>query len=117
MKLLIRNIARTTTEAELRAIFEAYGKVQSCSLVMDKATGKSKGFGFVEMPKPGDAKAARKNLNGKDVAGSKIRVVAIGAVAAYNYYGSQKTGKFTKEEQEAWNKQKKEASASASASK
>eukprot|EP00563_Minutocellus_polymorphus_P002007 CAMPEP_0181040012 /NCGR_PEP_ID=MMETSP1070-20121207/10811_1 /TAXON_ID=265543 /ORGANISM="Minutocellus polymorphus, Strain NH13" /LENGTH=66 /DNA_ID=CAMNT_0023117973 /DNA_START=22 /DNA_END=222 /DNA_ORIENTATION=+ len=41
-------------------------------------------------------------------------VVAIGAVAAYNYYGSQKTGKFTKEEQEAWNKQKKEASASAS---
>jgi len=74
MKLLIRNIARTTTEAELRAIFEAYGKVQSCTLVMDKATGKSKGFGFVEMPKPGDAKAARKNLNGKDVAGSKIRV-------------------------------------------
>lgn len=74
MKLLIRNLARTTTEAELRAIFEAYGKVQSCTLVRDKETGESKGFGFVEMPRPGDARAARKNLNGIDVAGRKIRV-------------------------------------------
>ena len=74
MKLLIRNLARTTTEAELRAMFEAYGTVQSCSLVMDKVTGNSKGFGFVEMPKPGDARAAMKHLNGIDVAGSKIRV-------------------------------------------
>lgn len=74
MKLLIRNLARTTTEAELRAMFEAHGMVQSCNLVMDKVTGDSKGFGFVEMPKPGEAKAAMKNFNGKDVAGSKIRV-------------------------------------------
>jgi len=74
MKLLIRNLARTTTEAELRAMFEIYGAVQSCTLVMEKASGASKGFGFVEMPKQGDAKAAMKNLNGKDVAGRKIRV-------------------------------------------
>ena len=74
MKLLIRNLARTTTEAELRAMFEAHGTVQSCTLVMDKVTNKSKGFGFVEMPKPGEAKTAMKNLNGKDVAGNKIRV-------------------------------------------
>lgn len=74
MKLLIRNLARTTTEAELRAMFEAHGAVQSCILVMDKETGSSKGFGFIEMPKPGDAKAAMKSLNGKDVAGNKIRV-------------------------------------------
>ncbi|MCW8955918.1 MAG: RNA-binding protein [Gammaproteobacteria bacterium] len=74
MKLLIRNLARTTTEAELRAIFEAQGTVQSCTLVMDKATGLTKGFGFIEMPRPGEAKAAMKNLNGKEVAGSKIRV-------------------------------------------
>ncbi|MCP3672135.1 MAG: RNA-binding protein [Gammaproteobacteria bacterium] len=74
MKLLIRNLARTTTEAELRVMFEAYGSVQSCTLVIDKASGVSKGFGFVEMPKQGDAKASMKNLNGKDVAGSKIRV-------------------------------------------
>jgi RNA recognition motif-containing protein len=74
MKLLIRNLARTTTEAELRELFEAYGIVQSCSLVIDKKSGGSKGFGFVEMPRPGDAKAAMKNLNGTDVAGNKIRV-------------------------------------------
>jgi len=74
MKLLIRNLARSTTETELQTLFETYGKVQSCKLVIDKKTGQSKGFGFIEMPSPGQAKAATKNLNGEDVAGSKIRV-------------------------------------------
>lgn len=74
MKLLIRNLPRTTTEAELRALFAEHGAVQSCTLVIDKETGASKGFGFVEMPKPGEAKAAIKLLNGLDIAGSKIRV-------------------------------------------
>jgi RNA recognition motif-containing protein len=74
MKLLIRNLARTTTEEELRAMFEAYGTVQSCTLVIDKETGNSKGFGFVEIPKQGEAKEAVSTLNGKEVAGSKIRV-------------------------------------------
>ncbi|MBT3811465.1 MAG: RNA-binding protein [Gammaproteobacteria bacterium] len=74
MKILIRNLTRNTTEAEFKALFEPYGTVQSCTLVLDKDTGISKGFGFVEMPKIGEAKAAMKNLNGKDVAGSKIRV-------------------------------------------
>jgi RNA recognition motif-containing protein len=74
MKLLVRNLARSTTEAELKEMFEAFGRVQSCNLVMDQKSGTSKGFGFVEMPKPGEAKAAMKNLNGKDVAGNKIRV-------------------------------------------
>lgn len=74
MKLLIRNLSRTTTEVELKALFEAYGKVQSCSLVMDSKTGLSKGFGFVEMPKPGEAKAAMKSTNGSELNGSTIRV-------------------------------------------
>lgn len=74
MKLLIRNLARTVSENELRAMFEEYGSVQSCSLVIDKDTQQSKGFGFVEMPKPGEAKAAIKVLNGQEIAGSKIRV-------------------------------------------
>lgn len=74
MKLLIRNLARKTTEAELSALFAASGHVQSCNLVLDKKTGGSKGFGFVEMPKPGEAKAAMKTLNGKMVDGNKIRV-------------------------------------------
>ena len=74
MKLLIRNLARSTTENELLAMFGVHGTVQSCSLVLDKLTQKSKGFAFIEMPKPGEAKAAMKNLNGKDIAGNRIRV-------------------------------------------
>ena len=74
MKLIIRNLDRSTTEDELNALFQKYGTVQSCDLVMDKATGDSKGFAFVEMPKPGEAKSAMKNLNNKNVANSKIRV-------------------------------------------
>lgn len=74
MKLLVRNLARTTTEAELQSLFEPFGAVQSCNLVMDKATGASKGFGFIEMPKHGEAKAAMKTLNGQEIAGRKIRV-------------------------------------------
>ncbi|MGF1764378.1 RNA recognition motif domain-containing protein [Aliivibrio kagoshimensis] len=74
MKLLVRNLARTTTEEELQHMFETHGTVQSCSLVIDQATGKSKGFAFVEMPKAGEAKAATKALNGTSVAGNKLRV-------------------------------------------
>ncbi|MBQ0719151.1 MAG: RNA-binding protein [Gammaproteobacteria bacterium] len=74
MKLLVRNLPRTTTETELQALFTEHGSVQSCSLVMDGETGLSKGFGFVEMPKQGEAKAAMKQLNGREIAGSKIRV-------------------------------------------
>ena len=74
MKLLIRNLSRQTTESTIRQMFENYGSVQSCTLIIDKETGESKGFGFVEMPNPGEAKAAMKSLNGNDVDGSKIRV-------------------------------------------
>jgi RNA recognition motif-containing protein len=74
MKLLIRNLARTTTESELLALFSAFGHVQACDLVLDKASGLSKGFGFVEIPKAGEAKAAMKELNGKLVDGNKLRV-------------------------------------------
>ena len=74
MKILVRNVARDITETQLCSMFEIYGKIQSCSIVLDKETGKSKGFGFVEMPKSGEARAAIKNLNGKEVNGSKLRI-------------------------------------------
>jgi len=74
MKILVRNLSRETTQAELLALFEAYGSVQYCKLVMDKLTGKTKGFGFVEMPRPGEARAAIKSLNYHDVGGNRIRV-------------------------------------------
>ena len=74
MKLIIRNLDRTTTEESLNALFTDIGLVQSCNLVMDKATGKSKGFAFVEMPKVGEAKIAIGKLNNMELDGSKIRV-------------------------------------------
>ena len=74
MKLLIRNLDRSTTEEELKGLFQEFGTVQSCNLVMDRDSGASKGFGFVEMPKSGEAKAAIKNLNNKTVGSNKIRV-------------------------------------------
>lgn len=74
MKLLVRNLDRETTEDELNSAFSNYGKVQSCSIVREKTNGLSKGFGFVEMPKPGDAKAAVKQLNDSKLGANKIRV-------------------------------------------
>ncbi len=74
MKLIIRNLSRSTTEEEVKALFQEYGTVQYCDLVTDKSSGGSKGFAFVEMPKPGEAKAATKNLNNMTVGGNKIRV-------------------------------------------
>jgi RNA recognition motif-containing protein len=74
MKLIVRNLDRATTEDELNRMFQEYGAVQSCNLVIDQASGLSKGFGFIEMPKAGEAKAAIKNLNNKSVGNSKIRV-------------------------------------------
>ena len=70
----MRNLSRDTTEAEFLTLFKAYGNVQYCKLVMDKATGKSKGFGFVEMPHAGEARAAIKGLNYRDIDGNRIRV-------------------------------------------
>lgn len=74
MSILIRNLSRTTTEEELKALFAPFGEVASCSLVLDKATGKSKGFGFVDMLNRADVDGAVAALNASKVAGSKIRV-------------------------------------------
>ena len=74
MKLLVRNLDRSTTEEELKNLFQEFGAVQSCDLVIDRDSGASKGFGFIEMPKQGEAKVAIKNLNNKTIGSNKIRV-------------------------------------------
>ena len=74
MRLLVRNMSRQTTEKDLRDLFEPFGPVQSCVVVNDDETGLSKWFGFIEMPKPGDAKAAMLQLNGRELDGETIRV-------------------------------------------
>lgn len=74
MNILIRELSRRSTEQEVLALFTPFGDVTAFNLVMDEKTGQSKGFGFVEMPDPDQAQAAIKALNGKKMAGSKIRV-------------------------------------------
>lgn len=74
MKLIVRNLDRATTEEELNDLFQEFGVVQSCDIVLDQGSGLSKGFGFIEMPKAGEAKSAMKNLNNKAVGSSIIRV-------------------------------------------
>ncbi|TQP47437.1 RNA-binding protein [Vibrio cholerae] len=76
MKLLVRNLARTTTEHDIRKLFSEHGSVTECNLVLDQETGLSKGFAFVEMPDASEAKTAIAVLNTTSVAKSKIRVKA-----------------------------------------
>ncbi|WP_067219805.1 RNA recognition motif domain-containing protein [Marinomonas gallaica] len=74
MKLLVRNLARTTTEEQIRTLFTAHGTVEECTLVLDQETGLSKGFAFVEMPDQKEADTALKNLHHANIDDSKIRV-------------------------------------------
>jgi len=74
MKLLVRNLSRSTTEQEIRIIFSNHGSVTECNLVLDQKTGKSKGFAFVEMPNESEAKTAMSSLHETRVAKNKIRV-------------------------------------------
>jgi RNA recognition motif-containing protein len=74
MKIYAGNLDWQTTEAELREAFEAYGDVSSVSIITDKQTGHSRGFGFVEMPSDEDAQAAINGLNGTELNGRTITV-------------------------------------------
>ncbi len=72
-KLYVGNLPYSTTEEALREMFAAIGTVESAAVVMDKFSGRSKGYGFVEMPEE-DAQKAIEGLNGKEVDGRAIIV-------------------------------------------
>jgi len=74
MNIYVGNLAYSVTEEELREAFGAYGEISSCSLISDKFTGQSKGFGFVEMPNNSEADAAIKALNETPLKGRNIKV-------------------------------------------
>jgi cold-inducible RNA-binding protein len=73
MKIYVGNLSFQTSEAELNETFSAYGSVQSANLVMDRETGRPRGFGFVEMDDDG-ARKAIDELNGKEVGGRPLTV-------------------------------------------
>ena len=74
VNIYVGNLSYNTTEADLRNMFEAHGTVDRASLIMDRMTGSSKGFGFVEMPNDKEAKAAMSSLNEMETQGRKLMV-------------------------------------------
>ena len=73
-KLYVGNLSYETTSADLEAMFAAHGSVQSAQLISDRDTGRSKGFGFVEMGSDQEAQAAIAGMNGQMVDGRALTV-------------------------------------------
>ena len=74
MNIYVGNLAYDQTDDELKTAFEAYGEVDSARVITDRDTGRSKGFGFVEMPEQDQAVAAIDGLNGTELNGRTITV-------------------------------------------
>jgi RNA recognition motif-containing protein len=74
LNIYVGNLAYSVTEGQLRALFEDFGEVTSASLIADRYSGQSKGFGFVEMAVQADAEAAIKGLNGQSLDGRSLTV-------------------------------------------
>ncbi len=74
MNIYIGNLSFETTEESLRQAFEGYGEVSTVSIVTDRYTSKSRGFGFVEMASKGEAEAAITGLNGQELDGQTLNV-------------------------------------------
>lgn len=74
MNIYVGNLAREVTEDDLRTEFSTFGQVASVTVLKDKFTGESRGFGFVEMPAAAEAQAAIDGLNGKDLKGRTMNV-------------------------------------------
>jgi RNA recognition motif-containing protein len=74
MNLYVGNLPYRVSEDQLKQAFEQYGTVTSCTIIKDKMTGQSKGFGFLEMPERDEAEAAISGWNGRDLMGRKLNV-------------------------------------------
>ena len=74
MNIYVGNLPYGISEDELRDLFAAHGEVSSANIIMDRDSGRSKGFGFVEMPEKAQAEAAINALNQSDVQGRSVRV-------------------------------------------
>jgi RNA recognition motif-containing protein len=74
MNIYVGNLSFDTTEEDLRQAFEGHGEVSKVNIITDKFSGKSRGFGFVEMPTKGEAEAAMAGLNGQELNGQTLNV-------------------------------------------
>ena len=74
MNIYVGNLNYNLSEDELKEVFEKFGEVSSSKIISDKYSGRSKGFGFIEMANDAEAQEAIENLNGTDLGGRSLRV-------------------------------------------
>jgi RNA recognition motif-containing protein len=74
VKIYVGNLSFRATDDDLRAAFEPFGDVVSARVIQDRDTGRSRGFGFVEMPNPDEANAAIEKLNNAEIVDRAVRV-------------------------------------------
>ena len=74
MNIYVGNLPHATSEDELREAFEEYGTVDKAAIIKDRETGRSRGFGFVEMPDSDEAQAAIEGMNGNEFGGRRLTV-------------------------------------------
>jgi RNA recognition motif-containing protein len=74
MNMYVSNLSFHTSDEDLKTLFSQYGAVSSAKVINDRETGRSRGFGFVEMDSADEANAAMKGLNGKDIEGRALSV-------------------------------------------
>jgi RNA recognition motif-containing protein len=74
VNIFVGNLAFSTTDHDLRQIFESYGDVDKIHVITDRETGRSKGFGFIEMPDSATANAAIQGLHGQELDGRALTV-------------------------------------------
>jgi len=74
MNIYVGNLSHDVTEEDLQQTFEAFGQVESVKIIMDKFSGESRGFGFIEMPGKSEAESAISDLNGKELKGRTLTV-------------------------------------------
>ncbi len=82
MNMYVSNLSFHTNEEALRTLFAEYGNVNSVKIIADRETGRSRGFGFVEMDVVAEAQAAMKNLNNKEIEGRALSVTVAKEKAA-----------------------------------
>ena len=74
MNIYVGNLAYSVKDEDMKAAFAEFGEVTSAKVIMDKYTGRSRGFGFVEMANDEEAKAAIEGMNGKELQGRAVKV-------------------------------------------
>ena len=74
MNIYVGNLSVDVTEEDLRQAFDPFGQISSVRVITDRDTGRSKGFGFVEMPNNAEAQSAISGLNGKELQGRSLKV-------------------------------------------